>query len=173
MWNTVVEGAVKSWIETNGLHHGGRRFQTVCTRPQRRKNVKIGGNAKHTPPLPAELFQMYHKLAGMTGTAETKPVNYGASINWMGDHSTNVQVIRKMSRTKYSRPKSEKYKAVIRDRTAPCCRQDLGAVGTTSVEVSELLSRMFKQKNIPHNVLNAKQHSQEARWLLKRVWRMR
>jgi len=106
---------------------------------------------------------MYHKLAGMTGTAETEAAELWSIYKLdVVTIPTNVQVIRKDDQDLVYKTKREKYKAVIDEieklRTAgrPCL------VGTTSVEVSELLSRMLKQKNIPHNVLNAKQHSKEA-----------
>ncbi len=106
---------------------------------------------------------MYHKLAGMTGTAETE-----ASELWdiykldVVRIPTNVQVIRNDEQDLVYKTRREKYSAVIdkieelRNAGRPVL------VGTTSVEVSELLARMLRQKGVPHNVLNAKQHAREA-----------
>jgi preprotein translocase subunit SecA len=106
---------------------------------------------------------MYHKLAGMTGTAETEAKElwdiYKLDVVTI---PTNLKAIRKDEQDLVYKTKREKYKAVIDDieRLRQAGRPTL--VGTTSVEISELLSRMLKQKNIPHNVLNAKQHAKEA-----------
>jgi preprotein translocase subunit SecA len=99
----------------------------------------------------------------MTGTAETEAAELWSIYKLdVVNIPTNVKAIRKDEQDLVYKTKREKYKAVIDDieklRAAgrPCL------VGTTSVEVSELLARMLKQKNIPHNVLNAKQHAREA-----------
>ncbi|MCY7422673.1 MAG: SEC-C domain-containing protein, partial [Chitinophagaceae bacterium] len=108
-------------------------------------------------------FRMYHKLAGMTGTAETEAAELWDIYKLdVVNIPTNVNVIRLDEQDMIFKTKREKYKAIIekieelRNSNRPCL------VGTTSVEVSELLSRMLKQKQIPHNVLNAKQHAREA-----------
>src|SRR5580693_3608461 len=106
---------------------------------------------------------MYHKLAGMTGTAETEAAElwdiYKLDVVTI---PTNIPAIRNDEQDFVYKTKREKYKAVIDEveRLRVAGRPSL--VGTTSVEVSELLSRMLKQKGIPHNVLNAKQHAKEA-----------
>jgi len=106
---------------------------------------------------------MYHKLAGMTGTAETEAGEFWEIYELdVVVIPTNVPIIRDDKDDFVYRTKREKYNAVIetiedlRKATRPVL------VGTTSVEVSELLSRMLKIKGIPHNVLNAKQHQSEA-----------
>ncbi|MEO6542296.1 MAG: SEC-C metal-binding domain-containing protein, partial [Ferruginibacter sp.] len=108
-------------------------------------------------------FRMYHKLAGMTGTAETEAGEFWSIYKLdVVTIPTNVKCVRNDEQDYVYKTKREKYKAVIdeieklRNIGRPCL------VGTTNVEVSELLARMLKQKNIPHNVLNAKQHSKEA-----------
>jgi len=108
-------------------------------------------------------FRMYHKLAGMTGTAETEAAELWSIYKLdVVTIPTNVQMIRKDNQDLVYKTKREKYKTVIdeiealRNAGRPCL------VGTTSVEVSELLSRMLQVKKIPHNVLNAKQHAREA-----------
>ena len=108
-------------------------------------------------------FRMYHKLSGMTGTASTE-----AGELWdiykldVVEIPTNKPILRKDMDDRVYKTAREKYAAVIdeveemRNSGRPCL------VGTTSVEISELLSRMLKLRNIPHNVLNAKLHQQEA-----------
>jgi preprotein translocase subunit SecA len=106
---------------------------------------------------------MYHKLAGMTGTAETEAAEFWNIYKLdVVSIPTNLNLIRKDQEDLVYKTKREKFKAVIdevellRNAGRPIL------VGTTSVEVSELLSRMLQQKKIPHNVLNAKQHAREA-----------
>ena len=108
-------------------------------------------------------FRMYHKLAGMTGTAETEAAELWSIYKLdVVSIPTNLKMIRDDRDDLVYKTKREKYKAAIdeiellRNAGRPCL------VGTTSVEVSELLSRMLQQKKIPHNVLNAKQHAREA-----------
>jgi preprotein translocase subunit SecA len=99
----------------------------------------------------------------MTGTAETEAAELWSIYKLdVVSIPTNVKAIRKDEQDLVFKTKREKYKAVIDEveKMRQAGRPTL--VGTTSVEVSELLSRMLKQKNIPHNVLNAKQHSKEA-----------
>jgi preprotein translocase subunit SecA len=106
---------------------------------------------------------MYHKLAGMTGTAETEAAELWSIYKLdVVSIPTNVKAIRKDEQDLVFKTKREKYKAVIDEVEKMRIAGRPTLVGTTSVEVSELLSRMLKQKNIPHNVLNAKQHSREA-----------
>src|SRR5450432_1421676 len=106
---------------------------------------------------------MYHKLAGMTGTAETEAAEFWDIYKLdVVSIPTNVPVIRQDTQDLVYKTKREKLKAVIEEVEK---MRGLGRpilVGTTSVEVSELLSRMMKQKGLPHNVLNAKQHAKEA-----------
>jgi preprotein translocase subunit SecA len=99
----------------------------------------------------------------MTGTAETEAAELWSIYKLdVVSIPTNMKMIRKDKQDLVYKTKREKYKAVIdeievlRNAGRPCL------VGTTSVEVSELLSRMLQQKKIPHNVLNAKQHAKEA-----------
>jgi preprotein translocase subunit SecA len=106
---------------------------------------------------------MYHKLAGMTGTAETEAAElwdiYKLDVVTI---PTNVPAIRKDHQDLVFKTKREKYKAVIDEIEKLRVAGRPSLVGTTSVEVSELLSKMLQVKKIPHNVLNAKQHSKEA-----------
>src|SRR5512137_2970745 len=108
-------------------------------------------------------FRMYHKLAGMTGTAETEAGEFWNIYKLdVVVIPTNKPVIRTDKEDIVYKTKREKYNAVI-DEISEMYRQGRPVlVGTTSVEISELLSRMLKMKGLKHNVLNAKLHQREA-----------
>ena len=161
----VMDEAVKIVDEQTGRILDGRRYSDGLHQAlEAKENVKIEASTQTYATVTLQnYFRMYHKLAGMTGTAETEAAELWSIYKLdVVSIPTNVKVIRKDDQDMVYKTKREKYKAVIEEvekmRTAG--RPTL--VGTTSVEVSELLSRMLKQKNIPHNVLNAKQHSKEA-----------
>ena len=161
----VMDAAVKIVDEQTGRILDGRRYSDGLHQAlEAKENVKIEASTQTYATVTLQnYFRMYHKLAGMTGTAETEAAELWSIYKLdVVTIPTNVVAIRKDDQDKVYKTKREKYKAVIEEiellRTAG--RPTL--VGTTSVEVSELLSRMLKQKNIPHNVLNAKQHSKEA-----------
>ena len=161
----VMEGAVKIVDEQTGRILDGRRYSDGLHQAiEAKENVKIEASTQTYATVTLQnYFRMYHKLCGMTGTAETEAAElwdiYKLDVVTI---PTNIKAIRKDDQDLVYKTKREKYKAVIDEieklRTAG--RPTL--VGTTSVEISELLSRMLKQKNIPHNVLNAKQHAREA-----------
>ncbi len=108
-------------------------------------------------------FRLYEKLAGMTGTAETEANEfndiYGLHVNVI---PTNRPVARKDSNDIIFKTRREKYNAVIEEIKVAHARVQPVLVGTASVESSELMSRMLKREKIPHTVLNAKFHLQEA-----------
>ncbi len=108
-------------------------------------------------------FRLYHKLAGMTGTADTEAAEfhdiYKLDVNVI---PTNRPVARKDANDRIYKTRREKYNAVINEIKDCHARQQPVLVGTVSVEASELVSRMLKREKIPHNVLNAKYHMQEA-----------
>jgi preprotein translocase subunit SecA len=108
-------------------------------------------------------FRLYEKLAGMTGTAETEAAEfhdiYKLDVNTI---PTNRPVARKDFNDRIYKTRREKYNAVINEIKEHHAKQQPVLVGTVSVEASELLSRMLKREKIPHNVLNAKFHMQEA-----------
>jgi preprotein translocase subunit SecA len=108
-------------------------------------------------------FRMYHKLAGMTGTAETEAGEFWSIYKLdVVVIPTNRPITRLDNEDLIYKTKREKYNAVI-DKVAELTKQGRPVlVGTTSVEVSELLSRMLKLRGLKHNVLNAKQHAKEA-----------
>ncbi|HCY89297.1 MAG TPA: preprotein translocase subunit SecA, partial [Chitinophagaceae bacterium] len=161
----VLDGAVKIVDEQTGRIMEGRRYSDGLHQAlEAKENVKIEASTQTYATITLQnYFRMYHKLAGMTGTAETEAGEFWSIYKLdVVTIPTNVPITRKDGQDLVFKTKREKYKAVIdeienlRNAGRPVL------VGTTSVEVSELLSRMLKQKGIPHNVLNAKQHSREA-----------
>jgi preprotein translocase subunit SecA len=161
----IIEDAVKIVDEQTGRIMEGRRYSDGLHQAlEAKENVKIEASTQTYATVTLQnYFRMYHKLAGMTGTAETEAAELWSIYKLdVVNIPTNVPVIRKDDQDMVYKTKREKYKAVIDEveQNRQAGRPSL--VGTTSVEVSELLSRMLKQKNIPHNVLNAKQHSKEA-----------
>ncbi len=161
----VLDGGVKIVDEQTGRILDGRRYSDGLHQAiEAKENVKIEASTQTYATVTLQnYFRMYHKLAGMTGTAETEAAEFWSIYKLdVVTIPTNVKMIRKDEQDFVYKTKREKYKAVIEEveRLRTAGRPSL--VGTTSVEVSELLSRMLKQKNIPHNVLNAKQHAKEA-----------
>jgi len=161
----VMDGAIKIVDEQTGRILEGRRYSDGLHQAiEAKENVKIEAATQTYATVTLQnYFRMYHKLAGMTGTAETEAAELWSIYKLdVVTIPTNVQMIRKDNQDLVYKTKREKYKTVIdeiealRNAGRPCL------VGTTSVEVSELLSRMLQVKKIPHNVLNAKQHAREA-----------
>ncbi len=161
----IIDEAVKIVDEQTGRIMEGRRYSDGLHQAlEAKENVKIEATTQTYATVTLQnYFRMYHKLCGMTGTAETEAAEFWSIYKLdVVNIPTNVKAIRKDEQDLVYKTKREKYKAVIdaieklRTEGRPCL------VGTTSVEVSELLARMLKQKNIPHNVLNAKQHAKEA-----------
>ncbi len=161
----VMDEAVKIVDEQTGRILDGRRYSDGLHQAiEAKENVKIEASTQTYATVTLQnYFRMYHKLCGMTGTAETEAAElwdiYKLDVVTI---PTNLKAIRKDEQDLVYKTKREKYKAVIEEieKLRNAGRPSL--VGTTSVEISELLSRMLKQKNIPHNVLNAKQHAKEA-----------
>jgi len=161
----VMDGAVKIVDEQTGRILDGRRYSDGLHQAlEAKENVKIEASTQTYATVTLQnYFRMYHKLAGMTGTAETEAAEFWSIYKLdVVSIPTNVTAIRKDEQDKVYKTKREKYKAVIDEVESLRAAGRPTLVGTTSVEISELLSRMLKQKNIPHNVLNAKQHSKEA-----------
>ncbi|UAY52803.1 preprotein translocase subunit SecA [Ferruginibacter albus] len=161
----VMEGEVKIVDEQTGRILDGRRYSDGLHQAiEAKENVKIEASTQTYATVTLQnYFRMYHKLCGMTGTAETEAAElwdiYKLDVVSI---PTNIPVTRKDEQDLVYKTRREKFNAVIDEveRLRTAGRPSL--VGTTSVEVSELLSRMLKQKGIPHNVLNAKQHAKEA-----------
>ncbi len=161
----IADGKVKIVDEQTGRVLEGRRYSDGLHQAiEAKENVKVEAATQTYATVSLQnYFRMYHKLAGMTGTAETEANEFWQIYKLdVVVIPTNRKVIRKDMQDLVYRSKREKYNAVI-DEIARL--RDAGRpvlVGTTSVEVSELLSRMLKLRNIKHNVLNAKQHQREA-----------
>jgi preprotein translocase subunit SecA len=161
----VMEGAVKIVDEQTGRILDGRRYSDGLHQAiEAKENVKIEAATQTYATITLQnYFRMYHKLCGMTGTAETEAAELWAIYKLdVVTIPTNVAAIRKDQQDLVYKTKREKYKAVIDEIEVLRNAGRPVLVGTTSVEVSELISRMLQQKKIPHNVLNAKQHSREA-----------
>ncbi len=161
----VMDGKVKIVDEQTGRILEGRRYSDGLHQAiEAKENVQVEAATQTFATVTLQnYFRMYHKLAGMTGTAETEAGEFWQIYKLdVVTIPTNVQVIRKDQQDLVYKTKREKYKAVIDEIEALRAVGRPVLVGTTSVEVSELLSRMLQQKKIPHNVLNAKHHEKEA-----------
>ncbi|MCC6385128.1 MAG: preprotein translocase subunit SecA [Bacteroidia bacterium] len=161
----IADGKVKIVDEQTGRVMEGRRYSDGLHQAiEAKENVKVEAATQTYATVSLQnYFRMYHKLAGMTGTAETEANEFWQIYKLdVVVIPTNKPVIRKDMQDLVYRSKREKYNAVIEEIAK---LRDAGRpvlVGTTSVEVSELLSRTLKLRNIKHNVLNAKQHQREA-----------
>lgn len=161
----VMDGEVKIVDEQTGRIMDGRRYSDGLHQAiEAKENVKIEAATQTFATITLQnYFRMYHKLAGMTGTAETEAGElwdiYKLDVTTI---PTNKPIIRKDREDKIYKTAKEKYSAVIdeieemREAGRPIL------VGTSSVESSELVSRLLKMRGIPHNVLNAKQHQRES-----------
>ena len=161
----VVDNKVKIVDEQTGRVLEGRRYSDGLHQAiEAKENVKVEDATQTYATITLQnYFRMYHKLAGMTGTAETEAGElwdiYKLDVVVI---PTNRPVIRSDKEDLVYKTKREKYNAVI-DEISEMNRQGRPVlVGTTSVEISELLSRMLKMKGLKHNVLNAKLHQREA-----------
>ena len=161
----IIDNKVKIVDEQTGRIMEGRRWSDGLHQAvEAKENVKVEAATQTYATITLQnYFRMYHKLAGMTGTAETEAGEF-----W-DIYKLDVVVIptnRPIARIDHEdmiyKTKREKYNAVIDEIQALVKEGRPVLVGTTSVEVSELLSRMLTRKGIPHNVLNAKLHFKEA-----------
>jgi len=161
----VVDNKIKIVDEQTGRILEGRRYSDGLHQAiEAKERVKVEAATQTFATITLQnYFRMYHKLAGMTGTAETEAGEFWSIYKLdVVVIPTNRPVIRKDEEDLIYKTKREKYNAVIDkiDELTKAGRPVL--VGTTSVEVSELLSRMLKMRGVKHNVLNAKQHAREA-----------
>jgi preprotein translocase subunit SecA len=161
----VIDNKVKIVDEQTGRIMEGRRYSDGLHQAiEAKEHVKVEAATQTFATITLQnYFRMYHKLAGMTGTAETEAGElwniYKLDVVVI---PTNVSAIRKDNEDLVYKTKREKYNAVI-DEIGNLVKNDRPVlVGTTSVEISELLSRMLKLRGIRHNVLNAKLHQKEA-----------
>ncbi len=161
----VMDGAIKIVDEQTGRILEGRRYSDGLHQAlEAKENVKIEAATQTYATVTLQnYFRMYHKLCGMTGTAETEAAELWSIYKLdVVSIPTHRKMIRDDREDLVYKTKREKYKSVIEEIEALRNAGRPVLVGTTSVEVSELLSRMLQQKKIPHNVLNAKQHAKEA-----------
>lgn len=161
----VMDNKVKIVDEQTGRILEGRRYSDGLHQAiEAKENVKVEAATQTFATITLQnYFRMYHKLAGMTGTAITEAGElwsiYKLDVVLI---PTNRPISRKDMEDMVYKTKREKYNAVI-DEIDELTKQGRPVlVGTTSVEISELLSRMLKLRGIKHNVLNAKQHQREA-----------
>jgi preprotein translocase subunit SecA len=161
----LMEGAVKIVDEQTGRIMEGRRYSDGLHQAiEAKENVKIEDATQTYATITLQnYFRMYRKLAGMTGTAVTEAGEFWEIYKLdVVEIPTNRPLARIDSEDLVYKTKREKYNAVI-DEIAQLVSQGRPVlVGTTSVEISELLSRMLNLRKIQHNVLNAKLHKKEA-----------
>jgi len=161
----VQEGEVLIVDEFTGRTLPGRRWsEGLHQAVEAKEGVRVKGETQTLATITIQnYFRMYEKLAGMTGTAETEETEffqiYGLEVSVI---PTNKPCVREDRHDLVYKTRREKYNAIAEETKR---LHDLGfpvLIGTTTVDVSETLSRMFKRAGIPHNVLNAKYHQREA-----------
>ncbi len=161
----LTDGKVKIVDEQTGRVLDGRRYSDGLHQAiEAKESVKVEAATQTYATITLQnYFRMFHKLAGMTGTAETEAGElwqiYKLDVVVI---PTNKKIVRDDREDLVYKTKREKYNAVIEEIAKLTAAGRPVLVGTTSVEISELLSRMLKLRNIRHNVLNAKLHKKEA-----------
>jgi preprotein translocase subunit SecA len=166
----VMDNKIKIVDEQTGRILEGRRYSEGLHQAiEAKENVKIEAATQTYATITLQnYFRMYTKLAGMTGTAETEAGEFWDIYKLdVVVVPTNRKVIRNDMQDLIYKTKREKYNAVINEIQELIKVQRPVLVGTTSVEISELLSKMLKLRNIKHNVLNAKLHQREAEIILE------
>ncbi|MFK7773258.1 MAG: preprotein translocase subunit SecA [Saprospiraceae bacterium] len=161
----VMDGQVKIVDEQTGRMMEGRRYSDGLHQAlEAKENVKVGDLTQTYATVTLQnYFRMYHKLAGMTGTAETEAGEFWEIYKLdVVVIPTNRPIVRDDRDDMVYKTAREKYNAVIEDVVKLSNAGRPVLVGTTSVEISEKLSRMLQMRGIDHNVLNAKQHQREA-----------
>jgi preprotein translocase subunit SecA len=161
----IVDGKVKIIDEQTGRIMEGRRYSDGLHQAiEAKENVKVEDATQTYATITLQnYFRMYHKLAGMTGTAETEAAEFWNIYKLdVVVIPTNKPVIRKDYDDLVYKTVREKFTAVIEEIQRLTNEGRPVLVGTTSVEISELISRMLQMKKIKHQVLNAKQHQREA-----------
>jgi preprotein translocase subunit SecA len=159
------EGKVKIVDEQTGRVLDGRRYSDGLHQAiEAKENVKVEDATQTFATITLQnYFRMYHKLCGMTGTAVTEAGEFWEIYKLdVVEIPTNTNISRDDRQDLVYRTIREKYNAVADEITALTQAGRPVLVGTTSVEISELLSRMLKLRGIKHNVLNAKMHQKEA-----------
>lgn len=161
----VLDGAVKIVDEQTGRIMEGRRWSDGLHQAvEAKEHVKIEAATQTFATITLQnYFRMYHKLSGMTGTASTEAGEFWNIYKLdVVEIPTNRPIQRKDMNDRVYKTNREKYNAVIEEVAEMVKMGRPVLVGTTSVEISELLSKMLSMRNIKHSVLNAKLHQQEA-----------
>ena len=161
----VIDNKVKIVDEQTGRIMEGRRWSDGLHQAvEAKENVKVEAATQTFATVTLQnYFRMYHKLAGMTGTAETEAGEFWSIYKLdVVVIPTNRPVIRDDQDDLIYKTKKAKYTAVINKVEELIAKGRPVLVGTTDVETSELLSRMLRMRGIKHNVLNAKEHAREA-----------
>ncbi|MBK7964717.1 MAG: preprotein translocase subunit SecA [Bacteroidetes bacterium] len=161
----IQEGKIKIVDEQTGRVLDGRRYSDGLHQAiEAKENVKVEAATQTYATVTLQnYFRMYHKLSGMTGTAETEAGEFWEIYKLdVVVIPTNRSIARKDEEDLVYKTTREKYNAVIDEIVRLTDAKRPVLVGTTSVEISELLSRMLSQRKIAHNVLNAKKHQSEA-----------
>ena len=161
----VIDGEVKIVDEQTGRIMEGRRWSDGLHQAvEAKEHVKVEAATQTFATITLQnYFRMYHKLSGMTGTASTEAGEFWDIYKLdVVEIPTNRPVIRKDMDDRVYKTAREKYAAVIEEIIEMRNSGRPTLVGTTSVEISELLSKMLNMRKIPHQVLNAKYHQREA-----------
>ncbi len=161
----IIEGQIKIVDEQTGRIMEGRRYSDGLHQAiEAKESVKVEAATQTYATITLQnYFRMYGKLAGMTGTAETEAGEFWKIYKLdVVVIPTNRPIARIDSEDLVYKTKREKYAAIIEEIVRLVNEGRPVLVGTTSVEISELLSKMLKMRNIRHNVLNAKLHKKEA-----------
>ncbi|HMP99333.1 MAG TPA: preprotein translocase subunit SecA [Cyclobacteriaceae bacterium] len=161
----IVDGKVKIVDEQTGRVMEGRRYSDGLHQAiEAKENVKVEDATQTYATITLQnYFRMYHKLAGMTGTAETEAGEFWQIYKLdVVVIPTNRAAVRKDHDDLVYKTMREKFNAVVDEIVKLTSENRPVLVGTTSVEISELLSRMLQLRKIKHNVLNAKQHQRGA-----------
>jgi len=161
----VMDNKVKIVDEQTGRIMDGRRYSDGLHQAiEAKENVKIEASTQTFATITLQnYFRMYNKLAGMTGTAETEAGEFWEIYELdVVAIPTNRPIIRKDKDDLVYKTNREKYNAVIEEIVSLTEARRPILVGTTSVEISELLGRILKTRGIKHNILNAKLHQREA-----------
>ena len=161
----VIDNKVKIVDEQTGRIMDGRRYSDGLHQAiEAKENVKIEAATQTYATVTLQnYFRMYDKLSGMTGTAETEASEFWEIYKLdVVAIPTNKPIVRKDRNDLVYKTNREKYNAVIEDIANLTSAGRPVLVGTTSVEISELLSTILRRRKIKHNVLNAKMHKKEA-----------
>ena len=161
----VIDGEVKIVDEQTGRIMEGRRWSDGLHQAvEAKERVKVEAATQTFATITLQnYFRMYHKLAGMTGTAITEAGEFWDIYKLdVVEIPTNRPIARKDMNDRVYKTNREKYKAVIEEIEEMVKAGRPVLVGTTSVEISEMLSKMLQLRKIEHNVLNAKLHQKEA-----------